>query len=309
MALLHGMHRVRELRSRHWQLHAAHLDHHIPANASEMLTFVRDASETLGIPFHGEAVDVPALSATTGESIEEAGRKARYEFLECICAETNANALALAHHADDQAETVLHRILRGTGLRGLAGIPESRPLSGEMRTLVIRPLLPMRRADCIAYLQYRNLAFMHDATNDDIHAATRNRIRHALLPTIERDINPQATVAVVRLAEQASAANDVIDEIAAALLNRCQVEQETHETIIDAAAFQAGHPFVQAAALRLAIERLGGTLREIGYERLLAAISVVLGDRANSLTELPDGTVVERRGRFIHIRVRVELSA
>src|SRR5690606_17286907 len=120
---------------------------------------------------------------------------------------------------------------------GLGGIPERRRLSERSRTWLIRPLLNVPRTDLVAYLARRGGAYMHDATNDDIHAATRNRIRHVLMPAIERDINPQAATALARLAQQAAAANRLLSTLAAELLDGCIVEHRDGEIVLDAERF------------------------------------------------------------------------
>lgn len=299
MALLHGLVRVRELRKRDWTLHVAHLDHGIPHNSAEMMQFVDGCAKEAGVAFHGAFVDVPALSRETGESIEEAGRKARYAFLQRVCEETGADALAVAHHADDQAETILHRVLRGTGLKGLAGIPESRLLTDGLRTRLIRPLLAFRRSDCVAYLERRGLGYMHDDTNDDVLAATRNRIRHDVLPTIEREINPQAVTAICRLGDLAKQASALVDALAGEAWDRCFVESARDEIHFDADLLAKERDLLQMAIVTMAIEQVGGARGEVGYERLQAAAQMIAGPRQGAIVELPDGCAVSKRGRFV----------
>ncbi len=304
MALLHGLVRVREMRKRDWTLHVAHLDHGIPHNSADMMQFVASASEASGISFHHDFVDVPALSRETRESIEEAGRKARYAFLERVCTNVGADALAVAHHADDQAETILHRILRGTGLSGLAGIPESRTLIEGSCVRLIRPLLGFRRSDCVAYLERRGIAFMHDETNDDVLAATRNRIRHEVLPAIEREINPQAVTAIVRLGALAKQASALLDELSADAFARCCVESSADVVTFDAGLMAAEKALIRMAIVSIAVDRVGGGRAEVGFERLQAASDAIARDRSDVVVELPAGVTVSKRGRFVAVSRR-----
>ena len=134
--------------------------------------------------------------ASTGDGVEAAARQQRYEFLRAAANHRGARYVVTAHTADDQAETVLHRVVRGTGLAGLSGIPISRRLS-EMTT-IIRPLLSARRSAVLAYLHDRQQPFREDSSNELV-VFTRNRIRHQLLPLLEQQFNPQVVPSLLHL--------------------------------------------------------------------------------------------------------------
>src|SRR5688572_29033082 len=158
---------------------AAHCNHRLRGAESEAdAAFVADLCRQLGLTCEIGIVDV-SQAANSGDGLEAAAREARYGFLKSVAARHGARYLATAHTADDQAETLLHRIVRGTGLAGLAGIPRVRPLN-ELTTL-IRPLLGARRSEVLAYLADIGQEYRHDASNLD-RRFTRNRIRHELLP-------------------------------------------------------------------------------------------------------------------------------
>ena len=296
MAMLHGLHAVNRMRRCGWRLRVAHLDHNLPHDATAMMEFVRQAAASLDLPCDTERVDVVARSRSTGESIEEAGRKVRYAFLEHVATENGAAVVAVAHHADDQAETVLHRIVRGTGLRGLAGMPERRPIRAGSDIAIVRPLLTLRRQDCESYLRRRGLRFMHDATNDDIHAATRNRIRQEVLPLIERTINPDVATALVRLAEQAGRAAGVLRQIANEALAGILLDSEAGSVCVDPGLFAELPRSVQTEIVVLLLERLGAGLGDVGFERIEAAADAAAGDGRLRRIELPGDVLVERRG-------------
>ncbi|MEN6451126.1 MAG: tRNA lysidine(34) synthetase TilS, partial [Thermoguttaceae bacterium] len=166
------------------RLIAAHLNHQLRPDAHADERFVVELCGRLGVPCDVGRVDVGA-SARGGEGVEAAARRARYRFLEETAGRRGARFVATAHTADDQAETVLHRIIRGTGLRGLAGMSRTRPLG---HATLIRPLLGVRHAELLAYLESLGQPFREDSSNLDLHF-TRNKIRRALLPRLEAGYN------------------------------------------------------------------------------------------------------------------------
>ena len=170
-----------------------HLNHRLRADASDDACFVQETCDALRVPCVVEEVDVRAEAGQS--SVEAAGRRARYRLM----AQHGALA-ATAHTMDDQAETVLLRLLRGAGTRGLAGIHRVRKF-GEMT--VVRPLLAVRRAELREYLAERELPFREDASNQDVRIP-RNRIRHRLLPLLTEHYNPRIVEALARTAEAAA---------------------------------------------------------------------------------------------------------
>jgi tRNA(Ile)-lysidine synthase len=158
-----------------------------------------------------------------GDSLEAAARDARYRFFENIANKLGARYLFTAHTANDQAETILHRILRGTGLDGLAGIPRVRPLS-ELTTIV-RPMLGITRQEVLAYLQSCGQQFREDESNID-RRFTRNRLRHELLPHLATNYNPQIMTALTRLGQLAGEAQACLERQVRDLERRCVVSCE-----------------------------------------------------------------------------------
>lgn len=175
----------------------AHFEHGIRGAASrEDAAFVRSWCEEKHLPFAMEAADVPRLAREAGTSVETMGRELRYAFLERVRLERGMDVIATAHHADDQAETVLMHILRGTGLQGLAGI---RPRRG----CIIRPLLGVTKADILAYAEQAGLNPREDVTNA-MADCLRNRVRLELLPHLRQSYNPAITRALCQLADIAA---------------------------------------------------------------------------------------------------------
>lgn len=154
---------------------AAHLDHALDAGSADRAERAQQLARELEVPFCGQRLEAEKPAT---ESREAFARRARYDFLEAVAARHRARLIATAHHADDQAETVLLRLLFGSGLDGLGGIAPWRPLG---TTLLVRPLLTLRRRELLAYLDTAALKPILDPTNFD-QQVPRNRVRHALLP-------------------------------------------------------------------------------------------------------------------------------
>jgi tRNA(Ile)-lysidine synthase len=180
-------------------LSAVHINHSLrgeEANADQQ--FVEDLCISLDIPLHLHHADVPARVASTKETIEEAARNTRYEFFTTLLASGHADAVLTAHTLDDQAETVLMKLLRGAWTEGLSAI---HPIVTLPKGKILRPFLETRRADIEAFLKSVDQPWREDSTNTDT-AFTRNKIRHELLPQL-RTYNPSLDQTLANLAELA----------------------------------------------------------------------------------------------------------
>ena len=200
--------------------------------------FVEDFCSTQGIPFVLGTGDVPKYACAYHLSMETAARACRYNFLRRVCKEQECSRIVLAHHADDLAETVLMRILRGTGPAGLAAMRED-------DGVLLRPLLSVTRAEIEAYAERHALSPCHDHTNDLVDAR-RNRIRNILMPQLRRDYNPAVREALTRLSELAGEEEDFLAGIAVKELRRAECADG-----LLAAALCALHPAVQRRVLRI----------------------------------------------------------
>ena len=219
---------------------AAHLNHGMRPTAQRDEELVRRLCRQRDIPFYTEKVDVYALCDAWRLTVEETGRRARYEFLRRTAASIGAAFIATAHHREDQAETVLLQLLRGTGPQGLAGIP-------PVREGIIRPLLDTPRAAIDAYIAAHDLPYVTDETNLDTHYA-RNRLRLEIMPQL-LTINPSAPAHICRTADILRAENDYLDAQAAALLPDTGTALPCH-TLLSAPAA------LRPRMLRLLAERL-----------------------------------------------------
>ena len=193
MALLHVLWEVRERLG--LTLEVAAVDHGLRADARREVALVRERAAALGLPFSVVEVDVAAeRRARRGASLQDAARDARLRALAALARAHGANRVALGHQADDQAETILYRIVRGTGVAGLAGIP-------YRREVFIRPLLDVTRAQIRRYLRLRSIPSIEDPSNADTRYA-RARIRHHILPALAGE-NPRVSEALRSLAASA----------------------------------------------------------------------------------------------------------
>jgi tRNA(Ile)-lysidine synthase len=174
-----------------FELAAAHFDHRIRAESERERVAVERFASSLGIQVFLGSKDVPRKARMGRLGLEEAARNERYRFLEKTAKEYGAGAVALGHTRDDQVETVLHRILRGTGWRGLIGMQ-------PRRGIFIRPLLDCGRRELIMYLRSRRISYVIDSSNKD-NRFYRNRIRNRLLPYLRKDFNPAVDEALLRL--------------------------------------------------------------------------------------------------------------
>ena len=206
----------------------AHFNHRLRAAADHDEQFVRNLAKRLGLACEIGVAERP-LEQAGGDGVEAAARTARYEFLLKTAEKVGARYVATAHTADDQAETILHRVIRGTGLAGLAGIPRVRLLSPAVT--LVRPFLDFSRTDVVAYLAAQQQNFCLDESNEDPNF-TRNRIRHALLPQLAAQYNPNVRDALLRLGQLAGDAQQVVEQRAAEL-RQLAVQQADDKVVIN----------------------------------------------------------------------------
>lgn len=192
-------------------LYALHLHHGIRGiDADRDADFCKQAAGAAGIPLTIIYADAPAYAKEHGISLETAGRELRHESFAKLMQEKEIPILALAHHADDHMETVLYRLLRGTGAKGLCGIPPARPFSKT--GILIRPLLHCRKEDLLTYLNARGQSYCQDQTNEE-DDCDRNRIRHHLIPVL-RSLSEHPETRFLRLSDALREDCAALDSIA-----------------------------------------------------------------------------------------------
>jgi len=269
-------------------IHLAHLNHRLRSDAAEDAAFVAALARALGLEHHQGSADPRTLADREGLSLEDASRRLRYEFLIRVAHEAGAAVVATGHTLDDQAETVLMRLLRGSGLVGLTGIPPVRE-DGTLR--IIRPLIDTTREEVQAYLESIGAGWREDATNRDL-AILRNRIRLVLLPILE-GYNPDVRHALARVAALLRDEAEAIDTLATPHL--AEVLSGGSPAVRVAAGPFARLPVaLQRRAIRGAVERARGNLRAIRFVHIEEARRLALEGETGAWLSLPGGVRVTR---------------
>ena len=283
-ALLHLLHaRAERLGLR---IGVAHLDHGLRPESAAEARAVERLAEVLGVEVHVERADVHAVRRRLGTSIEAAGREARYDFLRRTAGAHGYAKIALGHHADDNAETLLLHLLRGSGRSGMGGIRAVR------EGIFIRPLLQAFRSDVEDYLRGRGIGWLTDASNTDA-SLRRNRVRHRLIPLLEREYQPAARRVLSRAAEVLAAEEAWIDELLQPVVERLLRVEAPGRVALDAAGL-AGLPLAaRRRVLRAALGRVRGDLQRIGWGHVEALLEAT-GER-----HLPGGVRVRRTSQEV----------
>lgn len=283
-------------------LTAAHLNHQLRGAESDAdEAFVRDLCAGLSLDCQCERLDVRRVAEAEGDNLEGVARRLRYDWLARVAAEVGAPWVATGHTANDQAETVLHHLLRGAGLRGLRGIASCRPLSDRVR--LVRPLLAATRDEVMTYLEATDQAYREDSSNRD-PALTRNRIRHQLLPWLAAEYNPQIVAVLSRLASQAEEVYGAEEEQARALLVAAELPRAGPLVILDGERLTAAARPRLREALRLLWEREGWPVEGMGFDAWERVASVARGEL--TAADLPGGVHIRRRGRAVQVGRIVE---
>lgn len=272
------------------RIEVVHVHHGLRgAEAQEDLQYVEQLCLQQGLPFHPVYEDVAKIAKAEGISTEEAGRKARYGAMERIASERGLDSIAVAHHLDDQAETILMNLFRGSGMRGMAGI---QPRRGR----IIRPLLCLSRAEIEQYLDERLVAYRTDATNLSCDY-TRNKLRNELLPYVKSNINDQAVQHIVRFGAYASEAEQYLQKQAQILFHKYG-KIDKKEVILSVECLQEER-IMSTYLVRHALEQLGCGLRDITHEHIGRVCQQMLG-RTGARLSLPGGIIVEKSYGHIH---------
>jgi tRNA(Ile)-lysidine synthase len=265
------------------RLVAAHLNHCLRGAESDAdEEFCRGLAEQYKIPFESRRVHVKTFAGSNALNLEDAGRQARIAFFDKLTITWKATAVVLAHHADDQAETVLMRLLRGSGMTGLAG------MSYKNGRGIIRPLLNITRAEIETYLAERSLVWREDESNQD-KSFLRNRLRHELLPILEQ-INPAVRSCLLTTATVLSAENELLDrQTVHAAEQICHVSANGITCSINQL---IEYPLpLQRRIIRLMMLRQRGDLNQFSYQHVDAICRMIASTRPNSKISLPHGIV------------------
>ena len=266
------------------KLAAVHVHHGIRETAEHDAVFCKMLCKQKGVDFVCEKIDVPALASEKGLSVEEAGREARYEIFERIRKEKNLDVIAVAHHKNDQAETMLFQLFRGSGLRGLSGIPFK-------RDAIIRPLMDASREEVEAFIESEGLLYMLDSTNasDDY---SRNKIRHHVVPQAE-EIAASAVENMSRAALLLREVEDYMKAQSDAFMAE-HAECLDGQTVISVKALEQCHIALQKAVIMIAISQTIKSRRDLTEKHVESVLSLIEKDGEKAVS-LPQGYIARKQ--------------
>ena len=269
---------------------AAHFNHQLRgAEADRDEAFVRDYCGKRRIPFAAGSGDTRALAEREGLSTEEAARRLRYEFLNKAAEDGGYDAILTAHHADDNAETVLLNLIRGTGSAGLAGIP-------QVRGNICRPFLRIPRAELAAYAAAHDIPHVEDSTNQDPGAAARNALRSTVMPVL-RQLNPKCAENIARTSAILREESDALESMARGLMN--QVKELPDGVSVPCLMLTDVPQAVAERAVLQLLAQTGGHRRDLSAAHVLAVLDLARGRGAE--VSLPYGLTARRKKYSLEI--------
>ena len=270
-------------------LSVVHVDHQLRPESVRDAAFVEELARRFELPVTVMRRDVRAETTRRGLSLEDGARRVRYGAFLDVAQRQRANRLALAHTADDQAETVMMRLVRGAGITGLTAIPLARPLDD---VLIIRPLLGVWRHEILAYLAANRLAVREDATNSDMRFL-RNRIRARLLPLLEQEYNPNIKALLNQLADQCRIDADFLQAAARRHWKRLVKPQHGH-LVVRIGGLLKQPKAIQRQLIRLAIQHLQGDLTGFEFRHWLEIEQLFTNRPVGTILALPGALRLER---------------
>lgn len=266
---------------------AVHVDHGLSPDAAQMALAAAALAETVGVPFESVAVRV---NENLRGGPEAAARSARYAALDAARKRHVASLVLLGHTADDQAESVLLGLARGSGARSLSGIP---PARAQYR----RPLLGLTRAQTAQACRAMRLTPVEDPSNDDL-TLLRNRVRTIVLPVLEKELGPGAAPGLVRSAELLRADADLLDDLAGSAWDRC-ARPQTAGTVLDVAALTREPPALRSRVIRRWAVACGAPDGAVGAVHVHALDALVVDWHGQTAVALPGGLAACRRSGML----------
>lgn len=281
------------------ELIVAHLNHGIRGDeAKRDAEFVKETAKNLGLTFVYGEVDTPKYKEESGLTLEDAARTLRYNFFDQVLAKHYATKLATAHTLDDQAETVLMRLIRGSGSKGLSGIP---PVSNN----IIRPLIDTSRDEIEQFLKSKSISWINDSTNES-KEFLRNKIRLDLLPEL-KTYNPQIKEALSRTADILRYEEEFISNEAGKHFEKI-FNVNKSELIGDLAYYRNVQKPLRFNLLRQAVEKIAGSLKNVSSIHLTNADDFLLSDNPSGEIEIPEGIVIVKGYDTILVTKKSELE-
>ncbi|MBF0593919.1 MAG: tRNA lysidine(34) synthetase TilS [Candidatus Omnitrophica bacterium] len=289
MCLLHALFRSRQELG--LELIVAHYDHHLRRTSARDRLFVEQAARFLDLPF---VVEVNRCKVSKTGSIEDFARKQRYDFLVRAALKHGVDAIVTAHTRDDQAETVLLRIMRGTGLSGLQAILPLRKMNGVD---LVRPLLIFSRHEVERFLQEIKVSFVNDPSNRSLDF-TRNKVRRVLIPFLEKEFNPGIKDNLARLADTAAHDYSFIETQVALFLKR-SLKKVGSNVSFSLKKYRSLHPSIRRMVLRSAFAALYGDAKPLTLAHIESMDTVLTDSGDPKKCCLPVGVCYDRRGERV----------
>lgn len=290
VCLLHILCRLKEKLD--IEVYAAHLNHQIRGiEAQKDALYITQLCDDLGVTSFVKSIDVPKYCKENGLSVEEGARKLRYEMFEEIKRKTKSNKIAIGHNLNDQAETILMRIMRGTGLQGLRGIEYIRDNN------IIRPILDIDRRDIEAYCEKYELNPRIDQTNlESIY--TRNKIRLELIPYMKDNFNPNVIESIVRMSNSLKTDSDYIEQESEIKFKEVSNLQEGN-CEIDIQKYSKLHNAIKVRVLRKGIKHILGDTNFVDQKHIEDVIELENENKVDKMITLPRGIFAYRRKNTI----------
>lgn len=306
ICLLHVLNNLK--REYGFTLTVVHVNHGIRgAEADRDEKYVKELCKSMGIEFYGYDYDVIRIAKEEGLSEEEAGRNVRYQsFLE-VCKKNKCNKIAIAHNKNDNAETILFHLFRGSGMRGLCGIEPVRMIPADFGNItLIRPLLCVERKDIEKYLDKEGFTYLTDSTNLSDNYS-RNRIRNRILTYAEREINAKTIDHIASAAAQLTEIEEFMEDYLT-LRYKELVNEEERCFYIASEALSLQPPVIQKGVVLKILEKMAGKRKDLEAKHVLAALSL-LHKQVGKQMQLPYGIIAEREYNNIKFYFRKKVPA
>ena len=302
VALVRILHSINSAKNLHLRFYVAHLNHQLRGKSSEEdAQFAENLSKELSLPFILKNVNIQEIADQTKRSIEETARIERYAFFKESSQKYNASAVAIGHTADDNAETVLHRIIRGTGISGLEGIPVKRPLTTDSSIQIVRPLLFTWRREIIDYLGKEQQNYRTDISNYET-TYLRNKIRLELIPLLEKQFNPNIKNTLVQLCQIFSANNEYLSVEAKKILKDSTIESAEGSYTLDTHSLTKQPRILQQLVFQEILNSMEIPLKEITYEHYTKILNEIAKKGRGRHFQLPGKLYLWHEHRMLYFK-------
>ncbi|HLF18205.1 MAG TPA: tRNA lysidine(34) synthetase TilS [Candidatus Omnitrophota bacterium] len=280
------------------ELIIAHFNHRLRKSAGKDEAFVKELAKRSNLPFYASAAKKPLTSGKG--SLEEKCRRKRFKFLTTLARRLHAEKIALAHTQDDLAETVLMRIIRGGGSKGLVSILPERTIDGVS---FVRPLLNASQEEILSYLKTKKIPFRSDATNRQ-KKFFRNKIRLDVMPLLKKDYNPNIREVLAHLSQNLSFDYDFLHQEAEKAFKRlAHASSLRREIRLNTQALKKAHPALQRLLLRLSVEKLKGDTRRLTFKHMEEMEDLICSRPTGSVVHLPQRLFVQKMPHNIKLYI------